>query len=611
MSDTKTDKKKISIFSTIRRALHYLVRPELDIRHRVINITLLGAAISLIPSFFTIIVLGTGYEGLLLEGIALVLLLLFLWLVNLFPSSSWPIVGASVTINNIIFPIMYFYCGGRTTGMLIWMLLGTVIAVVLINGWGTYVHLALNIVSFTVCMWIENGHPDLVSYLASDEAEMMDILIAYALVALIIGLLFKYQARLYMRQCKIIEDKDAKLEEVNRELEKASAAKSAFLANMSHEIRTPINAVLGMDEMILRDCDDKRILQYASDIDTAGKQLLSIINDVLDISKIESGKMEINEEQYKSFSLINDCYNLIIGRARNKNLSLSITNNPAFPSLITGDVVRIRQIILNLLSNAVKYTEEGEVVFKFDFERLEDGRIVLIAAVKDTGIGISKEKQGDLFKKFSRIDVSAHRNVEGTGLGLAITKQMVEIMGGTIEVESEIGKGSVFTVRIPQSVNSWEPMGKFDVTDLHRDDVKKTYRQMFTARKASLLVVDDVLVNLNVVKLLLRDTQIQMDLVESGEAAIDCIKSKHYDLVLMDHMMPEMDGIQTLHKVREMKDNENCNVPMIALTANALTGVDRMCLDEGFCGYLAKPIKAQELEEMLLKFLPKDLVNIM
>lgn len=611
MSDTKTDKKKISIFSIIRRALHYLVRPELDIRHRVINITLLGAAVSLIPSFFTIIVLGTGYEGLLLEGIALVLLLLFLWLVNLFPSSSWPIVGASVTINNIIFPIMYFYCGGRTTGMLIWMLLGTVIAVVLINGWGTYVHLALNIVSFAVCMWIEKGHPDFVAYLASDEAEMMDILIAYALVALIIGLLFKYQARLYMRQCKIIEDKDAKLEEVNRELEKASAAKTAFLANMSHEIRTPINAVLGMDEMILRDCDDKRILQYASDIDTAGKQLLSIINDVLDISKIESGKMEINEEQYKSYSLINDCYNLIIGKARNKNLSLSIINNPAFPSLITGDVVRIRQIILNLLSNAVKYTEEGEVVFKFDFERLEDGRIVLIAAVKDTGIGISKEKQGDLFKKFSRIDVSARRNVEGTGLGLAITKQMVEIMGGTIEVESEIGKGSVFTARIPQSVNSWEPMGKFDVTDLHRDDVKKAYRQMFTARKASLLVVDDVLVNLNVVKLLLRDTQIQMDLVESGEAAIDCIKTKHYDLVLMDHMMPEMDGIQTLHKVREMKDNENCNVPMIALTANALTGVDRMYLEEGFCGYLAKPIKAQELEEMLLKFLPKDLVNIM
>ena len=384
---------------------------------------------------------------------------------------------------------------------------------------------------------------------------------------------------------------------------------------MSHEIRTPINAVLGMDEMIIRECQDKRILEYANDIDSAGHQLLSLVNDILDFSKIESGKMELHPVEYELFSIMNDCYNMIFMRAKRKELQFIIENDPDIPAFLYGDEVRIRQIIMNLLTNAVKYTKDGQVKLRFDHEKTDDENINLIISVKDTGIGISEENQKYLFDSFKRIDEKTNRNIEGTGLGLTITKKFTDMMGGEITVDSVLYEGSTFTVTIPQKIADKGTIGRFDErfkrkgegsgqTEKAEKEAEK--REKFTAPRARILVVDDVKMNLNVVRLLLKNTEIQIDLASSGDECLKYTLMKSYDLILMDHMMPIMDGIEALHRVREQAEGLNTSTPVVALTANALVGAQEMYLEEGFVSYISKPVKSADLEECILKLLPED-----
>jgi len=386
----------------------------------------------------------------------------------------------------------------------------------------------------------------------------------------------------------------------------ANRAKSDFLANMSHEIRTPINAVLGMNEMILRECQDERIREYAFNAQSAGQNLLSIINDILDMSKIEAGKMEIINGRYRLNAVLTDVVNMIQIKAENKKLAFHVEVDETIPDRLLGDEVRIRQIIVNLLNNAVKYTNSGSVRMKVEKELASEEKIILKVSIRDTGIGIKEEDQGKLFRNFERLDQIKNRNIEGTGLGLAITGKMVELMEGRIEVESVYGVGSTFTVYLPQVVRGPEQIGNFE--EKHRAYLRsvKQYHESFTAPEASVLVVDDVDMNISVVKSLLKKTLLKVSSCTGGEECLRLVQRERFDVILLDHMMPEMDGIETLRRMKQMEENLCKNTPVIALTANAIVGVKEMYLAEGFDAYLSKPITGEKLEEVLITYLPKE-----
>lgn len=408
--------------------------------------------------------------------------------------------------------------------------------------------------------------------------------------------------------CVIIFVYDLTSEEAMlEELKRANQAKSDFLSNMSHEIRTPINAIVGMNEMILRESEDEQILEYASSVHDSSAILLSVINDILDISKIESGKIEIVKANYELSSLLYDCYNMVIEKATKKKLEFNLHCDEGIPYLLYGDVVHIRQIIINLLTNAIKYTEKGKVDFSVGGELSLNGFIMKIV-VRDTGIGISKENIDRLFNRFERFDMKKNRSTEGTGLGLYITRMLIDLMGGDIEVKSEYGKGSVFTVIIPQECADNMPIGKIDMNDM--SGVKNDYKHEagFTAPDARILVVDDIEVNLKVFINLLKKLNIKVDTAISGKKCIELACEKQYDIIFMDHMMPEMDGIVTLEELRRNGNNKNINTPVIMLTANALAGMKEMYLEKGFTDYISKPIDGIKLEKKIAKYLPSEKV---
>ena len=423
---------------------------------------------------------------------------------------------------------------------------------------------------------------------------------------------------------KVYENNE--LREARMIAEHSNAAKSDFLANMSHEIRTPINTILGMNEMILRESlsgdnnSDKKkeelcqslsdISVYSGNIKSAGNNLLSIINDILDISKIEAGKVDIIETDYKLSSVLNDVCNMIYLKAKEKNLDFRADVDNSLPDYLHGDDIRVRQIITNILNNAVKYTEKGTILLSVSGENInkDDKQIDLIVRVKDTGIGIREEDLDKLFQKFERVDLEKNSTVEGTGLGLAISHTLLEMMGGNIAVESEYGKGSTFTIRIPQKIVSEDQIGDFEIRFKTNVEETQTYEDSFVAPDAHILIVDDTKMNLAVADGLLKNTQIKIDMAGGGKEAIDLAKIKSYDLILMDQRMPEIDGTEALHEIRAKSESKNKTTPIICLTADAVNGAKERYIAEGFDDYLTKPINLRELEEMLVKYLPEEKV---
>ena len=390
----------------------------------------------------------------------------------------------------------------------------------------------------------------------------------------------------------------------------ASEAKSSFLANMSHEIRTPINAVLGMNEMILRESKNKRILDYAHNIEGAGRTLVSLINDILDFSKIESGSMEIVETEYDLSSVINDVVNMIQIKVKEKGLDFTIKVDPDLPDALYGDGMRFRQIMVNILNNAVKYTPHGSVTFELTGRLQEKDRLLLKAVVTDTGIGIKEEDLGKLFRKFQRFDMSQNQSIEGSGLGLAITYNLLQIMHGEIEARSTYGKGSTFTVMLPQKIMRRDAIGDFRRRYQMNVKEQAAYHESFRAPDARILVVDDTPVNHTVLKELLKKTKLLIDCAYSGKECIEMVQHNVYDLIFLDYRMPEMDGIETLHVMKALEDNLNRKTPVVALTANAVAGARENFLREGFDDYMIKPVESQRLEEMLIHYLPAEKVHL-
>lgn len=386
----------------------------------------------------------------------------------------------------------------------------------------------------------------------------------------------------------------------------ASESKGRFLANMSHEIRTPIHAVLGMDDMILRESREPSIREYALDIKNAGQTLLSLINDILDISKIESGKLEIIPVKYDVSSLIYDVMNMMKMKAADKGLELKLSVNPQIPSRLWGDDVRIRQILVNLMSNAVKYTETGSVTLEVDVA-VKGDVAELIFRVEDTGIGIREEDIDKLCQEFERIEEERNRKVEGTGLGMNITTKLLERMGSRLRVESVYGEGSIFSFTLEQKIVSHEPIGNLEER-IKSQAEEYSYEALFAAPEARVLIVDDNAVNRRVFVKLLKETQIHVDEASGGEECLELVKKQAYDLIFLDHMMPDMDGIMVLHHMREMTDYPCEKTSVIALTANAVTGAREMYLREGFEDFLAKPVNSEKLERMILDMLPEEKV---
>lgn len=394
-----------------------------------------------------------------------------------------------------------------------------------------------------------------------------------------------------------------KLEELKNAADTANNAKSAFLANVSHEIRTPINVVLGMSEVILRDYDDPKLLGYAQNISNASASLLELINDILDFSKIESGKVTLSNTEYRVDEFFKDVIMVFENKGEEKNLKFSTGISKDIPLKLFGDVMRIKQVATNLLSNAFKYTREGGVTFRATFEKLSDEKGNLIFSVEDTGIGIKKEEIDKVFDLFVRLDERLNRSIEGTGLGLNITKELVDKMGGEIKVYSEYGKGSAFTVIIPQYIRSapGETIGEL------KDDnvIKERVGIGFIAPEAKVLVIDDSKTNLIVAKALLRDTKAEVATGVSGNECLNMIMNERYDVIFLDYRMPEMDGVETLHKMQKM--NHKCSSSaVIMLTANAASDAKDYYLREGFADFLAKPITEQSITSMLRKYLPAD-----
>lgn len=397
-----------------------------------------------------------------------------------------------------------------------------------------------------------------------------------------------------------------------KKVEDEREAKTRFLSNMSHEIRTPINAVLGMNEMILREAQDKQILTYAANIKSSGKMLLFLINDILDISKIESGKMEIIPVEYETTALIMDLWNVIYLRAKEKQLIFAVETDETLPSVLYGDDVRMKQIVTNLLTNAVKYTPQGSVRLQIAYERQSDEELLLKISVQDTGIGIREEDMGKLFESFQRLDEQKNRNIEGTGLGMNITMSLLKMMGGDMKVESEYQKGSTFTVIVPQKIINDEPAGSFQMMQETNTLHNGSKQSSFTAPEGRVLVVDDNAMNLTVFKALLKRTKLQVTTAESGMQCLEYVQKQKFHIIFMDHMMPKMDGIETLHEIEKLaarNDFPNKDTPVIALTANAVSGAREMYLAEGFAEFLTKPINAEHMEQTICKYLPEGLVQ--
>ena len=434
-----------------------------------------------------------------------------------------------------------------------------------------------------------------------------DVYLTYGLIPIaLLMMLFSLETPDYRKLTNTLDE----LESAKQEAWHANQVKSDFLANMSHEIRTPINAILGFDEMILRESHEKETIEYATNIKNSGESLLSLVNDILDLSKIEAGKMDIITEEYDVAEMIYSLLKMVSPRALEKDLRVNLEIDPDIPRKLIGDDVRLSQVLTNLLTNAVKYTQKGEITFKVRLHKTFPDEVSLLFAVKDTGVGIKEENTEILFSQFSRVEEANAHKIEGTGLGLPISMKFLMMMGSKLEVKSVYGEGSVFYFFITQQIADAEPMGDFEKAKMNIRKEVKVFREDFIAPDAHVLVVDDVEMNLKVFEGLLKKSHLKISTATSGMEAIKLVRDNSFDCIFMDHQMPEMDGIETLKLLKRDPDIKMEGVPVIALTANAISGARELYMKNGFSDYLTKPIDGWKLSEMLHKWLPKDKIIV-
>lgn len=579
-------------FRQILQGEHSLFRLSLPFRVRLFNVlALVGGMISLINGISSY---ANNQDSVILGLNLGIAVLSFVLLFYAYKSGRYQFcyVVTIIMIFLMMFPYLFFKSGGYKGGMVSFYIFGILFTVFMLEGKVMFFTAFMEMVVYIATIMISYQNPQMVVWFSSEKEVVMDLLIGFCASSISVAAVMYLHFRMYNKQQEI-------LEEARIEAQSANKAKSAFLANMSHEIRTPINVMLGMNEMILRESESEEIRQYAKSIERSGGYLISLINNILDISRIESGKMEIEEGKYELRQLLDEVMLIAEKQAEQKSLKMNLIFDKTLPAYLIGDVIHIKQILLNLINNAVKYTKEGQIDIKVSKNEEETK---LIFEVKDTGIGIKEENLPVLFDAFMRVDSKKNKKIKGTGLGLAIAKQLAEQMDGTIWVESVYGKGSSFFVQLPMKKVS---DGKISNVEWKETDERK--RRSFVAPQAKILIVDDNPENLMVTRSLLKRTAVFVDTAASGEECVHKVRQNVYDLILLDYMMPQMDGIDT---IRELKKDVQFHIPVIALTADVTKGIEQTFLREGFCAYLSKPVMWSKLEDLLMKYLRDDLVFI-
>lgn len=501
----------------------------------------------------------------------------------------------------VIFPAMFFLSGGLEGGAAIWFSLGLLYIFLMFSGKKLIFFLILSLVVDVATYAFGYYHPEFIIPMDSKAAAYTDSVFAMLAVGLAGGLILKVQNKIFE-----IEREIAQMQQ--KELEQISESKNSFFASMSHEIRTPIHTIIGLNEMILRESGEEMTKEYAQNIRSASKMLLSLVNDVLDLSQMEMKKMEIIPMEYQTVELFGNLIDMIQVRLKEKKLEFQVDIDENLPSLLFGDMKRINQVVLNILTNAAKYTQEGSVTLSVHMDAAAEEEGLLKISVSDTGIGIRKEDLEHIYDSFRRADAWKNRKVEGSGLGLSITKQLVDLMEGEITIDSIYTKGSVFTVSLPQKIVDRTPIGYVKFLSRNREKTDE-YRRSFEAPEARILLVDDNPMNALVASGLLKETKIKIDIAESGAECLEMAKRKFYHVILMDYMMPEMDGVQTVRQLRRQENGLCRDSAVIVLSANTEAEFCSQCLEEGFDDYLEKPIQGMALENAILKFLPDDIIE--
>ncbi|MCR4798387.1 MAG: response regulator, partial [Lachnospiraceae bacterium] len=587
------------MFKKIRE---YLNDESIELRDRMFAITSYVAA----ASFFFSVPLALASGGIrqaigMLMG-AVVLLVLINWSIKHGRQELAALIISAIIIL-ISMPYAVLSTGGATRGVAFGYVLTTLYVSIVLNGWIMWLLIALQAAVAAICFY-----SDYTAQLAAgaevSAADYLQIFVAAFLISTVVAAIVSFQNRMNRLE-KTKSDKRAE------EIEQLNQSQNRFFSSMSHEIRTPINTIIGLNEMTLREEISDEVVENSKNIAAASKMLLSLINDILDKSKLESGKMELTPVPYNTGDMFSEIVGMIWVRAKEKNLEFHINIDPMLPAQLYGDEVRIKQVLINLLTNAVKYTSEGSVTLSVQYEKKSDRHAEVTYMVSDTGMGVKKESIPYLFTAFKRVDEDKNRYIEGTGLGLSIVKEFVEMMNGKISVNSVYTQGSTFMVTIPQGIENEQAVGELNLEARHSTGARKHYRCSFEAPEARILVVDDTTPNLLVVKKLLRDTKVNVDTAESGKEALKKTLNNTYDLILMDHLMPEMDGIECMHAIREQTGGMSKDTKIIVLTANAGTQDRDLYSREGFDGYLVKPINGEVLEAEVAKKLPSRLVKSM
>ena len=504
----------------------------------------------------------------------------------------------------ILLPFNFFFGGGIRGGCAIWNLFGLICVLYLIESNFKLALLAGNILAFGACCAVELFHPELLAQFDEDTL-IAKAIFSTCIVSLIVFFLILFQNRIY----KIENEKSL---DQKKEIEELSLAQSRFFSSMSHEIRTPINTIIGLNEMILREDISEEVAEDAVRMQSAGKMLLALVNDILDMSKIEAGKMEIVPAAYDTGKMLSELVSMVWFSAKEKGLEFRLNIDGTIPARLIGDEMRIKQVLVNILNNAVKYTSKGGVTLSVQCEKApgEDGAFNVIYSIADTGIGIKQENIPQLFNVFKRVDLENTRYIEGTGLGLSIVKLLVDLMGGKVDVNSVYTQGSTFIVAIPQKADGQESLDSAAIEARHGPAFSNKRASRFTAPKARVLIVDDNEANLLVAEKLLRGTEARIDTASSGAECLKKTRQARYHLIFMDHLMPEMDGIECRREIRGQEDGQNAGTPVVVLTANAGGDAQSLYRREGFEDVILKPVSARQLEDALLRHLPRELVKV-
>ncbi len=587
----------------LRKLFDKVFDRELEVNERIFRMMILLGSIAAMVGMVESVLL-VDVHGIILP-LVIMLVVMAIALVGTFRYRMlhFSSIALGLLIVIVVFPEMFFFSGGLGGGASVWFSLGLFYIFLMFSGKELVFFLILSVGVDTLCYWYGYQYPDVIVPLESRWLEFSDSLFSVLAVGLVGGMLFRFQMKMYEQERNIVKKQ-------NEELERISNSKNSFFANMSHEIRTPINSIIGWNEMILRQDPGDEIREYALNVQNASDMLLNLVNDILDLSQMEMKKMEIVPVEYHTKQLLEDLVNMIQIRIKEKNLTLLVDVDENLPGVLLGDVKRLKQILLNLLTNAVKYTEKGSVTLSLSMEEgAGAGMARLKFCVSDTGIGIRKEDLGLLYNVFERIDTQKNFRVEGSGLGLAITKQLLDLMGGEIMVDSIYTKGSIFTIILEQKIVNPKPIGEVDFLVSSPRRQGSYYKHSFEAPEARVLVVDDNIMNAKIVASLLKLTKVQIDVVGSGAECLKKTKEKYYHVILMDYMMAGMNGAETLKALRKQENSLCRESAVIVLTAHCASEAQRIAEENHFDSFLEKPIVGKRLEEEVLRFLPRDILE--